>query len=155
MSRRMQWLLGGLLALSLAANLFFGGLLLGRTFSGARVPLAEQGVQRFLQTLPEQARPLLLTALLAHREEIRTQLRDIAAARQRIAALIVAPEPDRAQLQAAFAVLQARTADVQRLLHRVLLEAALQLPPEVRAQWRLRWESKLGGFPALLPGADA
>ena len=42
-------------------------------------------------------------------------------------------------LDAAFVELRARTAAVQALLHEIVAEAMLELPPEVRAKLQPRW----------------
>lgn len=148
------------LALSLLANLFLAGLLLGqRAYPGAAQ--ARLALRAMLADAPPELRHQLRRSLFAERRALGAELRGAAQARQRIAELLEAPEsPDRVQLEAAFAALQARHAASQRVLHGVVIDAILASDRETRQRWAQSWRHPRGGaalqsLESTVPRADA
>jgi uncharacterized membrane protein len=135
------WIIGFVLlfALSLAGNLFAGGLMLGRHFFQPTSPTVEGAAQRFFETVPEAARPVIRRHLRDQAIEIALELRQIRQARQHVAEVVGRPELDHAALADAFAQLRSRTTALQELIHRTMAQAIEELPPDVRAQWQSRW----------------
>ena len=128
------------LFLSLGANLFLGGLFAGGALrSGGEQPRQARALAAFLRSLPEEARPVLRESFRARRPELRAKIMAVAEARGEVADLLAREDLDRARLDAAFVELRARTAAVQTLLHEIVAEAMVDLPPEVRAKWQPRW----------------
>jgi len=132
------WVVGGVAAivLLLAGNLFMAGTLAGQgLFGGAAENVPDAPLARFLRTVPTEARPVLRAVLLDHREDLRGRLGALVSARRRMTDLLAAPQMDDAATTEAMADLRAATAELQAVLHEILLDAAHQLPPEVRAAW--------------------
>lgn len=147
MSRR-TWLWTGVLAalaLSLLANFFLAGLLLGQRANPGAAQ-ARLALRAMLADAPPELRPQLRRSLFAERRALGAELRGAAQARARIAALLEAPEPpERAQLEAAFAELQARHAAGQRVLHAALIDAILASDRETRQRWAQNWRRPRAG----------
>lgn len=140
MSRR-SWRWTGVLAalaLSLLANLFLAGLLLGQRANPDAAP-ARLALRAMLADTPPELRTQLRRSLFAERRALGAELRGAAQARQRIAALLEAPEPQREELEAAFAALQARHAASQRLLHGAFIDAILASDAQTRQRWAQSW----------------
>jgi len=126
-------LLGTLLAVSAAGNLFLGGILAGRISAHAiHPPRVERDFEATLRAVPEE-----------RRREIREQMRRNAPlmrehhARKRalfetIAAEFAREQPDRALLEKQLAELRAQSAAMQEALQKGFLDTALALPPEER-----------------------
>ena len=127
------------LFLSLGANFFLGGLFAGGALRDGDRPRPARALAAFLSSLPEEARPLLRDSFRARRPELRARIAAMAEARGEIADLLARDDLDRARLDAAFVELRARTTEVQALLHEIVAEAMMELPPEARAKWQARW----------------
>ncbi len=99
------WIIGFVLlfALSLAGNLFAGGLMLGRHFFQPTSPTVEGAAQRFFETVPEAARPVIRRHLRDQAIEIALELRQIRQARQHVAEVVGRPTLDDKALADAFA----------------------------------------------------
>lgn len=142
--RAAPWLLVALL-ISLAINLFVGGLAAGRHFAGSPAPtqpaiappqpgerVPVPAVRRFIAALPEEHRPIVEASLAERRPQIAAATRELRAARERVRDVLVAERFDRAALDAALEGVRDRNADVQRVLHQALVQAADRLPQEAR-----------------------
>lgn len=138
------WVVGGVVAivLLLAGNLFMAGTLLGHGLFGGAGDAPNAPLARFLRTVPGEARPVLRTVLLDHREDLRARLGNLVSARRRMTELLAAPQVDDAATAEAMSDLRAATAELQAVVHEVLLDAARRLPPDVRAEW---WRQPPGG----------
>jgi uncharacterized membrane protein len=139
MPRRWIFAFLGLFALSLAANLFAGGLMLGRHAFQAKAPLVEQAARRFFETVPEAARPVVRRHFRDNAMTIVSQLQKIRQARAHVAEVLGRPKLDDAALADAFDRLRDSTAALQTLVHGILTEAIKEIPPDARAQWQIRW----------------
>lgn len=127
------------LVVSLAVNLFGGGVWLGRELrplSPSPPALAGQGMPALLAGIPPEARRLVRQQISANRPEVRERLRDLREARGAAFAVAREPEADRVALEAALARLRQRTEAAQALVHRFLIEALLAVPGDERARWR-------------------
>jgi uncharacterized membrane protein len=141
MTIRKRWVFAFLFlfALSLAGNLFTGGLILGRHVFQDKAPAAQQAIRRFFQTVPKEARPVVRRHFRDHAGEILDHLRQIRQARAHVAEVMARPELDKAALADAFAQLRARTTALQVLAHGIMMQAVEELPAKDRAEWQKRW----------------
>ncbi|MDT0636211.1 periplasmic heavy metal sensor [Spectribacter hydrogenoxidans] len=135
LSRRGRLGVGLLLAVSLALNLVIAGVVVGRLVSDG----PRHHGPHMLRGVPEAARPALRDAFKAHRDDIREHIHGIREARAHIADRIAADPLDEAALEAAFDELARRTDAMQALTHRIVIETAQSLPPDVREGWRAEW----------------
>ena len=143
--RGAKWLLLALL-LSLAVNLFIGGILVGRWFRDQPVEslrteasLAQQNqrpvfamFQRISRKLNSEERRLFRDAVVSHRAELRSAYRGVRQARQALRRTLRAEPYDRQALEAALAELRARKDTFERTLHRAALDGIERLPPAGR-----------------------
>jgi len=157
-SERLRKWTGALLFVSLAANLFLGGVLLGRvTFAPKEWDLAAGGAgppdtsaslnapadQRAanpesrladrLRALPPAERRRFMTVLWQNRGDLPEARRALRLAALHVAELIAAPTLDQAALTQALADVRAATAHEQASLHVALVPALAALSPESRA----------------------
>lgn len=148
------------LFVSLGVNFFLGGLVLGRAASppaeivavppptpqppGGPAPgaLPSGGVlQQMMAAIPQEYRPAMRQAFELRRREIAAATLGIREARQRTREALRAETFDRARLDAAFAQLRARNDSLAAVLHGAAIEAATQMPVDVRrdlAEWGTR-----------------
>lgn len=129
-----------LLAVSLSGNLFVGGLLLGRAVFQQHAPAAGQMIRAFVETLPEDARPVVRHHMRERAEDLLRQIEKIRVARAQVADVLGRSPLDKAALAAAFKEVRTQTAALQSLAQEILMDAISELPPEVRAEWSSRWE---------------
>ena len=161
-SERLRKWTGAFLFLSLAVNLFLGGVLLGRiTFAprdwdlgtgsltapdpreALNGPADQHGDQRAtptgnrlaerLRALPAAERRRFMTAFLQNRGDLPQARRELRLAALHVAELIAAPTFDQAALTQALADVRAATAHEQASLHAALVPALATLSPESRA----------------------
>ncbi len=125
--------LGALLAVSLAVNLFLGGVVAGR-FTGetTRGLQAKRNVEAMLQPLSEDKRALVRKELRAAMPQVRQHFKALQAARAGVAEELAKPEPDQAQLDRRFAEVQAQTTAIQAAFQQAFKRAAVSLTPEER-----------------------
>lgn len=144
MTIRGKWAVALLtvLLLSVAANLFLGGLFAGGALYQTRQPGPVRALAAFVESLPEAARPVVRDAFLERRAELRERFVAVAAARREVGRIMAEEDLDRARLDAAFGEVRARSVATQALLHEILAGAMAELPPEVRAQWQPRWRAR-------------
>jgi uncharacterized membrane protein len=139
MRRSIVWALGVLLATSLLGNVFLGGVLLGeRLFAQQHGTRAL--VERFLESVPEEARPEVRRQLRARRGAIVKHVLAVAEARRAVADTLARPEARRGEVDAAFEQLRARTQAAQTAAHDAIAQVMLDLPADVRARWAERWQ---------------
>ncbi|HLB15013.1 MAG TPA: periplasmic heavy metal sensor [Burkholderiales bacterium] len=126
-------ILGTLLAVSVAANLFLGGVIAGRfTGEAAQDLRAKRNVEAMLQPLPQDKRALVRKELRAAMPQVRQHFKALQEARARVAEELVKPEPDPAQLDRRFAEVQAQTTAIQAAFQQAFKRAAVSLTPEER-----------------------
>lgn len=126
-------ILGTLLAVSVAANLFLGGMFAGRfTGEAAQDLRGKRNVEAMLQPLPQDKRALVRKELRAAMPQVRQHFKALQEARARVAEELVKPEPDPAQLDRRFAEVQAQTTAIQAAFQQAFKRAAVSLTPEER-----------------------
>jgi uncharacterized membrane protein len=140
-----------LLVVSLGLNLFLGGLMAGRWFSGppyrAAAAMTERGpagepnriLQRMADSLPPEDRPVFETIIAKHREGVLRAAGEARDAREIVRAVLRKEPFDRAALDRAFEDVRKSNAALQLAIQSTIGEAAAQLPPEARqrlADWR-------------------
>ena len=126
-------ILGTLLAVSVAANLFLGGMFAGRfTGEAAQDPRAKRNVEAMLQPLPQDKRALVRKELRAAMPQVRQHFKALQEASARVAEELVKPEPDPAQLDRRFAEVQAQTTAIQAAFQQAFKRAAVSLTPQER-----------------------
>lgn len=136
------WLLGGALLLSLAANAFLGGLLLGKPahmtgFSRMQGdpagPRLKHMMQR-MQQLPPDQRKQVREKMLEFAPQMQELAKAIRAQHEVIEDLIQAPQLQGEQLQGAFAKQRELQGKMQEMSQQMLIDVASTLPPEQRKQ---------------------
>ncbi len=125
--------LATLLALSVAANLFLGGVLAGRiTGQAAQESQIRQNIRAMLAPLPEAKRALVRKEIATEMPRVREQFAALQQARATLAEEMVRPTPDPAALQRDFADVQARTTAIGTALQQAMLRALPSLTQEER-----------------------
>ena len=156
-----RWL-GGMLAASLALNLFLAGVFVGRYAAdpgaavavpapateparGERGPLADLPgrpfIQRMAQNLPPEERAKFEAAVAAHRPALSAAASRVREVRLRVHDAIAVEPFDRAALETAFEQLRRRNEELQKAIQTALADAVAGLPPDARkalAEWRGR-----------------
>ncbi len=135
-----HWLLGGALLLSLAANVFMAGWLVGRPpMHGQMEPPGRHGprlqhLMERMEKLPDEQR----TAVRKLMKQYGPQLHELGQrnkeAREALQKLIAQPDLPRTELEAGFAQQRELQGQMQALMQQMLLDIAEQLPPEQRAR---------------------
>lgn len=148
MSALPRWATIALLA-SLAANLFFGGILAGDWVrarnvapitSAAPVPATPTNgetvvrgiIQRALAAIPAEQRGAVEQRLVGHRLEIQRANRDLRAARERVRNAFLADPIDRPALERAYAEQREKNLALQTATQSAVLDAMVDLPLETR-----------------------
>ncbi len=133
------------LILSVCLNVFVAGLIAGRVTSGAGTPVRANnggGLERFMATVPSEARPVLRRAFRENRGGLQGMVAAVREARQEAAA-IVAREPfDQAAFEAAMAAVRGRSEELQAAVHGIIGEALSDLSPELRGEMAERWRGR-------------
>jgi uncharacterized membrane protein len=122
-----------LLVLSVAVNLFLGGVLAGRiTGQAARESSIRQNIRAMLAPLPEEKRALVQKEIRAEMPRVREQFAALQAARAALAEEMVKPVPDNGALERGFAEVQARTAAIGRTLQHAIQRSLPSLTQDER-----------------------
>lgn len=124
--------LATLLAVSVAVNLFLGGVLAGRFTGEAQGTQTRRNIEAMLAPLPEEKRTLVRQELRTAMPQVRQHFAALREARAGIARELVKPEPDRAALERGFAEVQARSTAIQAAFQQAFLRAAPGLTQEER-----------------------
>jgi uncharacterized membrane protein len=122
-----------LLVVSLAANLFLGGIMLGR-FTGqvAHESQTRRTIQTMLAPLPDAKRQLVRKEIGVAMPRVREQFAELQKARAALAAEMVRPMPDSAALERGFATVQAHTAAIGGALQQAIVRALPNLSQDER-----------------------
>ena len=123
-----------LLVVSLAANLFLGGMLAGRWFRSAPASF-EPGafsVMRMRRALGPEASPVVDRVWARHQADIADRMRAAADARDRATRSLRADPFDPAKAAADLAEFRARAGEVQQAMHGAVVELAADLTPDQR-----------------------
>ena len=140
---KKHWLLGGALLLSLAANVFMGGWIVGRPHGhmpagqmeqpGSQSPGLKKLMQR-MEKLPDAQRSKVRELMHQYAPQLRELGQQNKQAREALQKLIAQPELPRAELESGFAQQRELQGKAQELMQQMLLDIAEQLPPEQRAR---------------------
>jgi uncharacterized membrane protein len=154
--RAVGWLIA-LLFVSLAANVFVGGIAAGRYFGEQRAvpavaernaPAGERAVpaalRRMMEVVPPEDRPVFMSALAARRPQIAAASRELRAARERLRDLLAAEPLDRPALERAFETVRARSTEVQRVIQLAVADALEKLPAESRRRIAVAGQGSAG-----------
>jgi uncharacterized membrane protein len=136
--RKATLLVGALIA-SVCLNIAAGATWGARVAKGHPDRSHEFGVGRLIKSAPDEAQPTLHARFEEHRPELTDRILAVRAARRVVSMLLRNGPADAAALDAAFAELRRRSDDVQTLVHTALIEAAIDMPPDVRARWSESW----------------
>ena len=122
-----------LLVVSLAANLFFGGMLAGRlTGQVTQDSQTRRSIQAMLAPLPDAKRELVRKEIGAAMPQVREQFAALQKARATLAAEILKPVPDSAALERGFAAVQAHTMAIGAELQKAMVRSLPALTLEER-----------------------
>ncbi|HMV72904.1 MAG TPA: periplasmic heavy metal sensor [Pseudomonadales bacterium] len=125
--------LGTLLVVSVAGNLFLGGVLAGRVGARAMHPPAfEREVDARLGFVSWPRRLELRQRLLPPEAEMRRQHREMHALRMTLAEELAREQPRREQLEQALAALREHGLALQQQLHQRFVDTVLELPAAER-----------------------
>jgi uncharacterized membrane protein len=151
--KRRSWLIILLLA-SLGLNVFLGGLMLGRWFSGPPMMrhlalYGERGsggdspgrviLDRMAASLASEHRPAFEAAIARHRDRITQAAAQAREARSQVREALSKEPFDRAALDRAFESVRSSNTALQAATQDAIADAADSLPPEARqrlADWR-------------------
>ena len=139
-------MLGAALVVSLALNLFFGGVIVGHRFAGRGADLDWQltparlklGLERVLRALPDNDATVMRDLFEAQRADLTQRFQALQDARKEIGASLKAQPFDPAAFTAAYEAMQARSRELQDAIHAVIKAAIPQLSAEGRAAIRER-----------------
>ncbi|WP_020398527.1 periplasmic heavy metal sensor [Kordiimonas gwangyangensis] len=159
MAFKVTWV-HGLLAASLAANIFVGGYLLGKEIRPDR-PHREHrmgggkelfSMRRLAAYLPEEKREELKELMEGHRNDLRGNFQGIRESEEKVRAILLAETVDKNALRAALTDLEAKTRMLHGPLKAILLDIVADLDLETRQKLaedmykRRKWRMKREGF---------
>ena len=133
--------LGAGLLLSLAINLFLGGMLVSRLrpHQGGAEPRIERMIERMAAALPDADARILRQVYGVHQVQFDQVVAELQQSRDEVRKVMGANPFDSHALQSAFAQQRQRRQAIHEAIHEVLVEAAPQLSPEGRkklSEWR-------------------
>lgn len=147
-ARRWITVLGAALFVSLALNLFLGGVIAGRgvghrggfdgQMTAANVKLA---IERVSRVLPEADGDVMRGLFEERRADLKARFEALREARKAVGAALKAEPFDAATFSAAYETMQSRNQEVQAAIHGVIKAAVPQLSAEGRVaiaerRWR-------------------
>jgi uncharacterized membrane protein len=125
--------LATLLVLSLGANLFLGGMVLGRaTGDVTQGSQTRRSIQAMLAPLPDTKRELVRREIGAVMPQVQQQFAALQKARAELAEEMMKPTPDSDSLERGFAAVQTHTMAIRAELQRAILRALPALSQEER-----------------------
>jgi uncharacterized membrane protein len=125
--------LATLLVVSLAVNLFLGGLLVGRvTGQAVQESQTRRSIQAMLAPLPEAKRQLVRKEIGTAMPRVREQFAALQNARAALAGEMVKPVLDNAALERGFAAVQAHSMAIGGELQRAIVRAMPSLTQDER-----------------------
>lgn len=121
------------LAVSVALNLFLGGLIAGRlTGQATQGVQAKRNLDELLAPLPEAKRALVRREVRRVMPDVRRDLQATQRARAALAEEFARAQPDPAAIDRHFREVQTRTTSMQESLQQAFKRAAAELTPEER-----------------------
>ncbi len=138
---KSRWLIGGLLFVSLALNVFLAGWVT----SGHPPHPLPHGPMMFwdsfndkLKNLPDPARASVKKVLDTYRPQVKAQMNEVMKSRDAIDRMFARDDYNRADAEKRFADMQQKSAAMQQLMQKMMLDVADALPPEHRARFMER-----------------
>ena len=140
-ARRWITVLGTALLVSLALNLFFGGVLVGHRFGQGGGGLPDGPInpanlklrmERVFRALPEGDAKMMRGLFEAERGDLAQRFQALQESRRAIGAALKAAPFDPAAFTAAYEAMQARSQELQAAIHGVIKAAIPQLSAEGR-----------------------
>ncbi|MEO1199813.1 MAG: periplasmic heavy metal sensor [Pseudomonadota bacterium] len=135
------------LLLSVVANFFTVGALFATWRFAASTPAGLSAIAELRQRIPEEARPHFREAFLGNREQLRPAFKALGDARRVLEAAIRAEPYEAEAVAAALDEVGARSAELQIIVHEVLLTAVSELPDDVRRELDLSARGPAPGGP--------
>ncbi len=146
MTRLMKWLVG-LLAVSLAVNLFLAGFIAARTFSPDKQvrqhPVPDFNLRSFAGSLPEEARHDLQQKFREERRNIAAHYQNIREAREEIHTLLTTNELDEKALREKFEEIREIEAAMESRVQTLILDSLKSLEPDVRKEVVRRFHKRM------------
>ncbi|WP_262692366.1 periplasmic heavy metal sensor [Kordiimonas aestuarii] len=156
MAFKVNWV-HGVLAASLAANLFAGGYLLGKEIRPDRQHREHRmggkelfNMRHLAAYLPEDKREDLKALMIGHRKDLRESFRGIRESEEQVRSILLAETVDKAALRAALGELESKTRMLHGPLKSILLDIVADLDLETRQKLaedmykRRKWRMKRG-----------
>ena len=144
-ARRWIAILGAALVVSLALNVFCGGVIVGHRFARAggfewqaNPARLKLGLERVLRALPDRDAKVVRELFEAQRATIAQRFQALQDSRDAVGAALKTDPFDPAAFTAAYEAMQARSAELQGAIHAVIKAAIPQLSAEGRAVIRER-----------------
>lgn len=126
-------IVGAVLFLSLSANLFLGGLFVGRAFRAHPPAFAgDFSVARMMRDLPEEVRPILRNAMREYRTVISQRRRALIETGQGLPRVLLRDPFDEAAVRKAFDLHRTRRMELQQAMQEAWIKAAAKMPIEIR-----------------------
>lgn len=133
LSRKAAIILGALFFASLALNLFFGGLAVGRGLAhGARPFQPDFNMARMMRALPDQARDSLRQAIREHRPRIGERRRALKEAGRDLPAILRGDPFDAEAARKTFREQRTRHMELQEVIQEAMIAAMSRLSAEER-----------------------
>lgn len=125
------------LALSLAVNIFLGSLFLGQNIGKREGSQSRpfQTIMEQIRSLPEEQHKAAIETLQSAKPELQAAILEAREVRKEAFAYIKSPEYTRTEAEKRLAKLRDKTAAVQTLAQRTMLDLADQLTPEQRVEF--------------------
>ena len=157
MAFKVNWL-HGVLAASLATNIFIGGYVLGKEIRPDRPPREHRmggrelfNMRHLAAYLPEEKRAELTALMKGHRADLRESFHDIRETEKKVRVLLLADTVDKVALRKALDELESKTRILHGPLKSILLDIVADLDLETRQklsedmyQRREKWRKKRG-----------
>jgi uncharacterized membrane protein len=116
--------LATLLLISLGANLFLGGMILGRASGDVtQVSQTRRSIEAMLAALPDAKRELVRREIGIAMPQVQQQFSALQKARAELAEEMIKPAPDRGALERGFAAVQTHTNSIRAELQHALMRA--------------------------------
>jgi uncharacterized membrane protein len=129
---KTKWLWGGVIVVSIAANLVLGAALIGVNMQRHFHPFSV--AMKKIKSLPPQERQDLRAIARQEAPQLRQSLKATRESRVALAAYIASPNYNRVEAQKRFDDLRTRTSQSQTIAERMFLDMADRLSPQDRAK---------------------
>jgi Spy/CpxP family protein refolding chaperone len=129
---KKNWIVGGILLVSIALNVTLGAMLSGKYFQEHQQRV--EVVMQKIVTLPEPERAKAKAVFLQAVPELRNGIREIRQARKEVRHYVASDSYSRAEAEKRLTDLRVKTTALQLAAQKMMLDIADKLPPEQRAR---------------------